>query len=394
MNTRLLAGLLFAVSVVGFSLGASLPLVSLRLLDAGASTLQIGIVSAIPAAGMMLSAFLVDACCRHLSRRVIYLGCFSLCAASIALLEWGFASLAWLAALRLALGLGMGIAIILGESWVNELSPEHNRGKIMALYATSFTGFQVLGPALLALLGAHGPWLTAIVSVAYLLALVCIVFTVPNDRVRHEGDDTKTFTLGGFLRVAPALCIGVLFFSFFDAVVLSLLPVYATGLGFAVGVAALMVTVVFAGDMLFQLPLGWLADRVERTGLHLACGLVVLAIGLGLPWLMQAQALLWPLLVLLGAVAGGIYTLALVLIGQRFKGRDLVTANASVGLLWGVGSLIGPLVSGMAMGMAPHGLPMALAAMAGLFVCAAWPAYRRAGRRSNLASAAGEGSDA
>lgn len=394
MDTRLLAGLLFAVSVVGFSLGASLPLVSLRLLDAGASTLQIGIVSAIPAAGMMLSAFLVDACCRYLTRRVIYLGCFSLCAASIALLEWGFASIAWLAALRLALGLGVGIAIILGESWVNELSPERNRGKIMALYATSFTGFQVLGPALLALLGAHGPWLIAIVSLAYLLALVCIVFTVPNDRVRHEGDDTKTFTLGGFLRVAPALCLGVLFFSFFDAVVLSLLPVYATGLGFAVGVAALMVTVVFAGDMLFQLPLGWLADRVERTGLHLACGLIVLAIGIGLPWLMLTPALLWPLLMLLGAVAGGIYTLALVLIGQRFKGRDLVTANASVGLLWGVGSLIGPLVSGMAMDRAPHGLPMALAAMAGLFVCAALPAYWRADKRSGAMSDAGEGSDA
>lgn len=35
MNMRLLAGLLFAVSVVGFSLGASLPLVSLRLHEAG-----------------------------------------------------------------------------------------------------------------------------------------------------------------------------------------------------------------------------------------------------------------------------------------------------------------------------------------------------------------------
>ena len=34
MNMRLLAGLLFAVSVVGFSLGASLPLVSLRLHEA------------------------------------------------------------------------------------------------------------------------------------------------------------------------------------------------------------------------------------------------------------------------------------------------------------------------------------------------------------------------
>ena len=106
MNMRLLAGLLFAVSVVGFSLGASLPLVSLRLHEAGASTLEIGIISAIPAAGMMLSAFLVDACCRHLTRRTIYLLCFSLCTVSIALLESAFGSLWLLALLRLGLGWG------------------------------------------------------------------------------------------------------------------------------------------------------------------------------------------------------------------------------------------------------------------------------------------------
>lgn len=376
MNMRLLAGLLFAVSVVGFSLGATLPLVSLRLHEAGAGTLEIGMISAIPAAGMMLSAFLVDACYRYFKRRTLYLLCFSLCTLSIGLLEPAFASLWGLAVLRLALGVGMGIAIILGESWVNELCQEHNRGKIMALYATSFTGFQVLGPAMLAVLGAHSPWITGVVTACYGLALACIVVTVPNDRVLHAEDD-KSFGLAGFFRVAPALCVAVLFFSFFDAVVLSLLPVYASSHGFAVGVAALMVTVVFAGDMLFQLPLGWLADRVERTGLHLACGVVAMAIGIGLPWLLNMTWLLWPLLMVLGAVAGGIYTLALVLIGQRFKGQDLVTANASVGLLWGVGSLVGPLISGAAMDVAPHGLPMALALMAGLFVCFARQSYRR-----------------
>lgn len=385
MNMRLLAGLLFAVSVVGFSLGASLPLVSLRLHEAGAGTLEIGVISAIPAAGMMFSAFLVDACCRHLTRRTIYLLCFSLCTVSVALLDSAFDSLWLLALLRLGLGIGMGIAIILGESWVNELCPDHNRGKIMALYATSFTGFQVLGPALIALLGADSPWIIGVVTLGYGLALLCIVLTVPNDHVEHGDDDEKSFGLMGFFRVAPALCVAVLFFSFFDAVVLSLLPVYATSHGFAVAVAALMVTVVFAADMVFQLPLGWLADRVERTGLHLLCGLVAMAIGIALPWLLQVTWLLWPMLVLLGAVAGGIYTLALVLIGQRFKGQDLVTANASVGLLWGVGSLIGPLVSGAAMGVAPHGLPMALALMAGLFVCFARQSWRRAGKMRALA---------
>lgn len=376
MNKRFLLGLLFAVSVIGLSLGATLPLVSLRLLEAGADTVLIGLLAALPAAGMMLSAFLVDTCCRHLTRRSIYLLSFALCALSVGLIDWAFSSLYLLGLLRLGLGVGMGVAIILGESWVNELSEERNRGKVMALYATAFTGFQMLGPAMLALFGAQSPWVIALVSLGYGMALLTIVWTVPNDYVEHGEHGARSFSLAGFFRVAPALCMGVLFFSFFDAVILSLLPVYATNHAYAVGVAALMVTVILTGDMLFQLPIGWLADRCERTTVHLVCGVLAMLIGLALPWLIQWPWLLWPALVLLGAVAGGVYTLALVLIGQQFKGQDLVTANASVGLLWGVGSLLGPLLSGAAMGVAPHGLPMALASMAALFVVFAHSARR------------------
>ena len=132
-----------------------------------------------------------------------------------------------------------------------------------------------------------------------------------------------------------------------------------------------MASVILGGDMLCQVPLGWLSDRVERRALHLVCGLVTLGIGLALPWLIEQRELLWPALTILGAAAGGIYTLALVLIGQHFRGPDLVTANACVGMLWGVGSLLGPLLSGALMGLASHGLPLALSLAAGLFVVTA-----------------------
>jgi hypothetical protein len=102
-----------------------------------------------------------------------------------------------------------------------------------------------------------------------------------------------------------------------------------------------------------------------------------LAIGVCLPWLMNYPFLLWPSLVVLGAVAGGVYTLAIILIGEGFKGPDLVTANASAGFLWGVGSLLGPLVSGAAMTTSANGLPLALSAAAALFVLFALPLFRR-----------------
>ncbi|WP_123501541.1 MFS transporter, partial [Pseudomonas frederiksbergensis] len=85
---------------------------------------------------------------------------------------------------------------------------------------------------------------------------------------------------------------------------------------YSIKLAALMVTIILLGDTAFQFPLGWLSDKLGRPGIYLSCGIIALLIGLALPLLMQTTTLLWPSLVILGAVAGGIYTLAIVLIGQ------------------------------------------------------------------------------
>ena len=382
MNHRvLLLVLIFAVSVVGLSMGATLPLVSLRLMEAGASSLEIGVLSAMPAAGMILAAFLVAPLCRRLSGRGLYLGCFVLCALAVAALELP-TSTPLLVAARLLLGVAMGVVVILGESWVNLLCDEARRGQVVAFYAACFTGCQLGGPALIGLLGAQSPWLVALVVLANLLALAAVARGLPGGWGQAAEDEVRTFSLAGFLRVAPALCTGVLFFAFFDAVVLSLFPVYASAHGYAVGIAALMVTVILAGDMVCQVPLGWLSDRTERSRLHLVCGVAALGIGMALPWLITRPTLLWPALVLLGAVAGGVYTLALVRIGERFSGQDLVTANACVGMLWGIGSLVGPLLSGALMGTGPNGLPLALSLAAALFVATALTGQRRLAERA------------
>lgn len=382
MNHRvLLLVLIFAVSVVGLSMGATLPLVSLRLMEAGASSLEIGVLSAMPAAGMILAAFLVAPLCRRLSGRGLYLGCFVLCTLAVAALELP-TSTPLLVAARLLLGVAMGVVVILGESWVNVLCDEARRGQVVAFYAACFTGCQLGGPALIGLLGAQSPWLVALVVLANLLALAAVARGLPGGWGQAAEDEVRTFSLAGFLRVAPALCTGVVFFAFFDAVVLSLFPVYASAHGYAVGIAALMVTVILAGDMVCQVPLGWLSDRTERSRLHLVCGVAALGIGMALPWLITRPTLLWPALVLLGAVAGGVYTLALVRIGERFSGQDLVTANACVGMLWGIGSLVGPLLSGALMGTGPHGLPLALSLAAALFVATALTGQRRLAERA------------
>ena len=73
--------------------------------------------------------------------------------------------------------------------------------------------------------------------------------------------------------------------------------------------------------------------------------------------------------VLLGAAGGGVYTLSLIIVGQRFQGAALVTANAAFGVLWGLGNLSGPLIAGVGMRISnPDGLPITLALATALFL--------------------------
>lgn len=377
MNKLVLIALILGVSIVGLSIGSTVPVVALRLYQTGSSNVLIGVLSALPAAGIMLSAFLVDWMCRRWSRRLIYLGCFTLSSLSVAAVEVFATTVYCLALSRLVMGLAAGIIIILGESWVNEIAENSHRGRVVAIYTTFFTIFQLFGPGMVALFGPTGPQVIAVVIAGHFLALGVIWFMLPR-HVSYQGhSESKTFSVLGFIQVAPAICMGIIFFSFFDSVVLSMFPVYAAEHGYTIKLAALMVTVILLGDAALQFPLGWLSDKVARPIIYVGCGALSLAIGALLPWLMNYPLLLWPSLVVLGAVAGGVYTLAIILIGERFTGPDLVTANASAGFLWGVGSLLGPLVSSMAMTASAHGLPLALSAVAALFVVVAFPLFRR-----------------
>ncbi|MFW0756088.1 MFS transporter [Pseudomonas sp. H11T01] len=378
INRAVFAALILGVSIVGLSVGSTVPVVALRLYQAGFSNAQIGLMSALPAAGMMLSAFTVDWIYQRLGRRQIYLCCFALSALSIAVVEVFASTLYGLGVARLVMGLAAGVIIILGESWVNEIAEDANRGRIVAVYTTCFTVFQLLGPGMVALFGPDGPLVIVSVIAGHLLAIGVIWFTLPRQLIGQGHSQSRTFSVLGFIQVAPALCMGIIFFSFFDSVILSMFAVYAADHGYAIKLAALMVTVILLGDAAFQFPLGWLSDKVGRPPIYLVCGVLSLLVGVCLPWLMNSSMLLWPSLVVLGAVAGGVYTLAIILIGQDFKGADLVTANASAGFLWGVGSLLGPLISGAAMSTSTQGLPLALSAAAALFVLFALSLFRRA----------------
>jgi MFS family permease len=147
----------------------------------------------------------------------------------------------------------------------------------------------------------------------------------------------------------PALVIATGFFALFDTLALSLLPLFAIGRGIRADVAVLFASAVLLGDTVMQVPIGWLADRVGRQRVHAGAGVVVALLLTVLPFAMATPWVFWPVLFVLGAAAGSIYTLAIVACGERFEGVALVSASALVSAAWSAASFGGPLVAGALM---------------------------------------------
>ena len=157
-------------------------------------------------------------------------------------------------------------------------------------------------------------------------------------------------------------------FAIFDASSMSLLPVYGIRLGLEVQMAAIALTALVVGNVVLQFPIGWLADRLSRRWVLAGCATATAGLVLLLP-LVMTSAWRWPVLVLTGASAYGVYTVALTSLGDRFEGDELVQGSAAFAVMWGVGALVGSVSGGAAMTtLGPHGLPMLIAAVHALLV--------------------------
>ncbi len=152
-------------------------------------------------------------------------------------------------------------------------------------------------------------------------------------------------------------------FAIVDAANLGFLPVYGVKKGASEETAALMLTVFIVGNTILQFPIGWLADLFPKRRVMAGCGIATAAFTATVPFV-YGGPLLWPVLMLAGAAAAGIYTVALADLGDRFSGHDLVTGTAAFSVTWGSGAFAGAMIAGWSMAVfGADGLPYTIAAV-------------------------------
>jgi MFS family permease len=192
--------------------------------------------------------------------------------------------------------------------------------------------------------------------------------------------------------VAPTVFAAVLVAGLVESSIMSLMAVYGLRLGLPQAEAVLLVTVTIAGTVFLQVPIGRLADRMNRRLLLVATALIGLAGALVMQWFLEPAYVRWPFLFLWGGLFMGLYTIGLAELGDRFSGGALSGANALYVMTYCIGSMAGPPIAGAVMDWrGPASFPAVLSVFfaTGLTV-AAWRALmRRARRRSGALPSAG-----
>ena len=360
-----LVAILSTCTAFALGIGLTLPLLSLILERRGYP----GSVNGLNLATAGLAAFFITPQVPRLIRRfgtAPYL-CGSLAVSAAALLGLFAAPQLWLwFPLRFILSVGLNGLFVASEFWINQLADERNRGRYVALYGIAISGGFGIGPAILYVMGTRGVAPFAAGSAMLLLAVVPVLLA---RKAAPQLSDEKTAGVIGALRAAPAILSAALVFGALDAGLFGLFPVYAVRSGFTEAHAALAITATSLGSMVFQYPLGMLADRFDRRTLLIVCASASVA-GAGLtPFLIATPLATYALLFMWGGLMMGIYTIGLTLVGQRFKGPELASANAAYVMLYAMGLLAGPPVEGVALdAWNPNGLMVAMASIGVIYV--------------------------
>jgi MFS family permease len=353
--------------IFGLTYSLSAALIALDLDEMGFSEAIIGANAAMHAVGVLCMAFLLPRLSAWLGMRSLVI--VALAAAAVLLGLFPAVPLIWLwFPLRILLGAASETLFVVSETWLNSLSTDENRSKTMGIYTAALSLGFALGPLNISIVGSSGflPYLVG--SVLALLAALLIAnpkVSAPPITDKPHGSPLH------YLALAPVALAATVLNAAIESAGLSFLPLYAVDLGWSENQATQLMSVMMFGAIVLQIPIGFLGDRMSRqTLLIILAGLSAAGAAIW-PWALTQPWLTYTLLFVWGGAFVGIYTIMLSVVGSQFKGAQLVGIYASMGLMWGVGALIGPLFAGIAQQYLTHGLPVFVTVACLLFLALA-----------------------
>ena len=347
MNNLSLWVLLLSVAMLCLGHGLSGSLVSLAADKAEFGTDVTGIVMAGYSAGLLISAWLTPRLVKSVGHVRTFAGLASTVSTAVLLFPLWVDPVFW-SLLRVITGLCVSGMFIVCESWLNASSSNRNRGQMLSLYMIVTYGALGLGQLLLNVSDESGFVRFILVSCLLSMALVPLIL-LPSEAPSVEG--ARSITVKEIWRASPLAVVGVLACGLGQSAFFALGAVF----GLAKGLPLLSVSIMMAlppmGVILSQYPIGWISDRFDRRTIIMLLSIlaaVVSAITLAGGYYLS-RLLLISLVTAFGVLSLPIYSLVIAHANDHLQKEQVLGASAKLVMLYGVGSIIGPILVGAIM---------------------------------------------
>jgi MFS family permease len=351
----LLRGTAFLLAASGLH-GLLLPL---RGQAEGFSTAVLGLLGTAWAGGFVAGCFFAPRLVRR-AGHVRAFGAFAASGAIIALLTglW-IHEVSWIV-LRAATGFTMAGAFMVIESWLNEKATNENRGTVFGLYMMVTYASIMAGQMIVAAGDIRSDSLFMVAGIFFCLALLPTAMSTA-DTPKPLQD--VSLDVNGLYVNSPVASVGCLLIGVANGAWGTLGAVYGARIGVTTAEIALMMSLVVVAGASLQLPIGRISDRTDRRYVLAAAGAGAAVFGLLVFFVApRAGAVVIAMTACYGALAYTLYSLAVAHANDHAAPEDFVKVSGGLLLLYGFGTMIGPVIGASLMSwMRPESLFLATA---------------------------------
>ena len=339
--------LLLSVAMLCLGHGLSGSLVSLSADQAAFGTDVTGFVMAGYSAGLMLSSIAAPRLVKSVGHVRTFAGLASIVSTAVLLFPLWVNPVFWFV-LRVISGLCVSGMFIVCESWINSASSNRNRGQVLSLYMIVTYGALGAGQLLLNIGDESGFVRFTVVSCLLSMALVPLIL-IPSEAPSVEG--AGHVSAGEIWRASPLAVIGVLACGLGQSAFFALGVVFGLSKGLPLVSVSIMMALPPLGVILSQYPIGWVSDRFDRRTIIMLLSFaaaVVAAVTLAGGYYLS-RLMLISLVTAFGVISLPVYSLVIAHANDHLRKDQVLGASAKLILLYGFGSVLGPLLVGYAM---------------------------------------------
>ncbi len=339
-----IAGVIVSMALVAIGNGLMFAYIPVSLGAAGYPPTWAGSILTGLSAGGIASCFLTAPLVRRVGHARAFMISSALIVLSNALVGAGILPFLWVAS-RILYGFAICSMFIVAQSWLNDAVGNAIRGRVMASFYVSYIVGLGVGSYLLAfidLAGADAP-------------LVGIVFTalsilpVGMTRLRQPPAPTgASVAFASAWRISPVGIAGMLAVGGLSMMIAGFAPIHATEKGFSQQEVAKLMFAMPLGTLIFQIPLGWISDRIDRRYVLIAAALLVVAAGIMASRLDGSTlVVLIMIYVVWSGASESIYSLSNAHANDRAGSGDLVTLSSTMLFAWSLSGFIVPAIGTM-----------------------------------------------